>query len=107
MASTLNFIFAILFFTELVQGRELDEALANATRKLPPRFASAELKTLKRWIAQALELDNEPTTTAEWRSALRSRFGDLLTLMNIVESFANPAVTSGAPCAVMTRVPTN
>ena len=80
-----KFSLAILFFTEIEQGREPDEALANATRKLPPRFASAELKTLKRWVAQAMKLDDEPTTAADWRSALRSGFSDLLTLLNIVE----------------------
>jgi hypothetical protein len=68
-------IFTHQFYFELQQGRTVSEALKNATghASLPPRFADADEKTLKKWIGKAIGLKGAlPRTAEEWQSALRS-----------------------------------
>jgi hypothetical protein len=64
----------IRFGIELERVHNVSKALKNATacERFPRRFGDADDKTLKRWMARAIELDRPPRTKEEWRSAIRS-----------------------------------
>jgi hypothetical protein len=66
------------FAIEIVDGGlEPTEALREAATHLPPEVASHDERTLWRWVMQQVDLKCRPRTNAEWRAALRSRYGAL------------------------------
>jgi hypothetical protein len=76
------------FAIEIVdRGLEPTEALREAVKLLPPEVADRDEKTLWRWLMKAVDLKCRPSTNAEWRAALRSRYGVFTTsvLLDIVK----------------------
>jgi hypothetical protein len=63
------------FAIEIVErGLEPTEALREAAKLLPPEVADRDEKTLWRWLMKEVDLKRRPSTNAEWRAALRSRY---------------------------------
>jgi hypothetical protein len=75
------------FALEIVdRGLAPTEALRKAANRLPPEVADRDEKTLWRWLMKTVDLKRRPRTNAEWRAALRSRYGALqaFVLLDIV-----------------------
>jgi hypothetical protein len=69
-------LFAGWFAIEIVdRGLEPTEALRKAAERLPPEAADRDEKTLWRWLMKAVDLKRRPSTNAQWRAALRNRYG--------------------------------
>ena len=72
------------FAMEIVdRGLEPTEALRKAVKRMSPEVADRDEKTLWRWLMKAVDLKRRPRTNAEWRAALRSRYGVFQTFVLI------------------------
>jgi hypothetical protein len=63
---------AVLFGIELKTDPKvsISEALRRAAEKVSATFQGTREKTLKAWVVEALSLDPQPRTKAQWRSAV-------------------------------------
>jgi hypothetical protein len=85
------------FAIEIVdRGQKPTEALRKAAERLPPEVADRDEKTLWRWLMKVVDLKRRPRTNAEWRAALRSRYGVLVSfvLVDFVRKLRSGEITS-------------
>jgi hypothetical protein len=70
------------FAIEIVdRGLEPTQALREAATHLPPEAAGRDEKTLWRWLMKAVDLKRRPSTNAQWKAALRSRYRDFTAIV--------------------------
>jgi hypothetical protein len=74
---------AILFATELEQGvlkKSPNAAIRKAAATMGiPAFVKRNERTLLHWVQQAVGLERKPSTSAEWKAALRGHLGAIIT----------------------------